>query len=137
MNSHFRIKAYKEALEEIGETFNEEWVIEKAITMNDGKALFHKWNNWRERPTAIFVANDQVSAGLLLEAKAQKVSVPDELAILSFDNHEISQLLGISTIDIQAKEMGKQAFSMLEKRIQGQPIESRVLDYRLIERSTV
>lgn len=137
MNSHFRIKAYKEALEEIGETFNEEWVIEKAITMNDGKALFHKWNNWRERPTAIFVANDQVSAGLLLEAKAQKVSVPDELAILSFDNHEISQLLGISTIDIQAKEMGKQAFSMLEKRIQGQPIEKRVLDYRLIERSTV
>lgn len=137
MNSHFRIKAYKEALEEIGETFNEEWVIEKAITMNDGKALFHKWNNWRERPTAIFVANDQVSAGLLLEAKAQKVSVPDELAILSFDNHEISQLLGISTIDIQAKEMGKQAFAMLEKRIQGQPIESRVLDYRLIERSTV
>ncbi|MBL4968279.1 LacI family DNA-binding transcriptional regulator [Bacillus halotolerans] len=137
MNSHFRIKAYKEALEEIGETFNEEWVIEKAITMNDGKALFHKWNNWRERPTAIFVANDQVSAGLLLEAKAQQVSVPGELAILSFDNHEISQLLGISTIDIQAKEMGKQAFAMLEKRIQGQPIESRVLDYRLIERSTV
>ncbi len=137
MNSHIRIKAYKDALEEIGETFKEEWVIEKAITMNDGKALFHKWNSWRERPTAIFVANDQVSAGLILEARAQQVSVPDELAILSFDNHEISQLLGISTIDIQAKEMGKQAFAMLEKRIQGQPIESRVLDYRLIERLTV
>ncbi|MCI3987764.1 LacI family transcriptional regulator, partial [Bacillus vallismortis] len=39
-------------------------------------------------------------------------------------------------IDIQTKEMGKQAFAMLEKRIQGQPIEKKVLDYRLIERST-
>ncbi|MGM0948734.1 MAG: LacI family DNA-binding transcriptional regulator [Bacillota bacterium] len=137
MNSHFRIKAYKEALEEIGEAFHEDWVIEKAITINDGKALFHKWKKWKEKPTAIFVANDQVSAGLLLEAKAQRISVPDELAILSVDNHEISQSLGVTTIDIQTKEMGKQAFAMLEKRIQGQPIERKVLDYRLIERSTV
>lgn len=137
MNSHFRIKAYKEALEEIGEAFREDWVIEKAITINDGKALFHKWQKWKEKPTAIFVANDQVSAGLLLEARAQRVSVPDELAILSVDNHEISQSLGITTIDIQTKEMGKQAFAMLEKRIQGQPIERKVLDYRLVERSTV
>ncbi|MBG9770000.1 LacI family DNA-binding transcriptional regulator [Bacillus vallismortis] len=137
MNSHFRIKAYREALEEIGEAFHEDWVIEKAISINDGKALFHKWKNWKEKPTAIFVANDQVSAGLLLEAKARRVLVPDELAILSVDNHEISQSLGITTIDIQTKEMGKQAFAMLEKRIQGQPIEKKVLDYRLIERSTV
>lgn len=137
MNSHFRIKAYKEALEEIGEAFREGWVIEKAITINDGKALFHKWKTWKEKPTAIFVANDQVSAGLFLEAKNQRVSVPDELAILSVDNHEISQALGITTIDIQTREMGKQAFAILEKRIQGQPIERKVLDYRLIERSTV
>ncbi|MCO4851063.1 LacI family DNA-binding transcriptional regulator [Bacillus vallismortis] len=137
MNSHLRIKAYREALEEIGEAFREDWVIEKAISINDGKALFHKWKNWKEKPTAIFVANDQVSAGLLLEAKARRVLVPDELAILSVDNHEISQSLGITTIDIQTKEMGKQAFAMLEKRIQGQPIEKKVLDYRLIERSTV
>ncbi|KAF1680924.1 MULTISPECIES: LacI family DNA-binding transcriptional regulator [Bacillus] len=137
MNSYFRIKAYKDALEEIGEAFREDWIIEKAITINDGKALFHKWNKWREKPTAIFVANDQVSAGLLLEAEKQRVSVPGELAILSIDNHEISQLLSITTIDIQTKKMGKQAFAMLENRIQGHPIERKVLDYRLIERSTV
>lgn len=83
MNSHFRIKAYREALEEIGEAFHEDWVIEKAISINDGKALFHKWENWKEKPTAIIVANDQVSAGLLLEAKARRVLVPDELAILT------------------------------------------------------
>ncbi|MDO8224741.1 LacI family DNA-binding transcriptional regulator [Bacillus cabrialesii] len=137
MNSHFRIKAYKEALEEIGEVLREDWVVEKAITINDGKALFHKWKKWKEKPTAIFVANDQVSAGLLLEARAQLVKVPDELAILSVDNHEISQALDITTIDILTKEMGKQAFAMLKKRIQGQSIEKKVLDYRLIERSTV
>ncbi|NTU26290.1 LacI family DNA-binding transcriptional regulator [Bacillus tequilensis] len=137
MNSHFRIKAYKEALEEIGEVFREGWVMEKAITINDGKALFHKWKKWKEKPTAIFVANDQVSAGLLLEARAHKVKVPKELAILSVDNHEISQALGITTIDIQTKEMGKQAFAMLKKRIQGQSNERKILDYRLVERSTV
>lgn len=125
MNSHFRIKAYKEALEEIGEVFREDWVVEKAITINDGKALFHKWKKWKEKPTAIFVANDQVSAGLLLEARAQLVKVPDELAILSVDNHEISQALDITTIDIQTKEMGKQAFAMLKKEFRGSRLKGK------------
>lgn len=40
---------------------------------------------------------------------------------MSIDNHDISKMLGISTIDIQTKEMGKQAFHMLENRISGGP----------------
>ncbi|KXZ18028.1 LacI family DNA-binding transcriptional regulator [Bacillus nakamurai] len=137
MNSQVRIAAYKEALRDIGQPYREDWVVEKAITMLDGKALFHKWKKRRDKPTALFAANDQVSAGFYLEAKAHGARIPDDVAILSIDNHEISRLLGISTIDIQTKEMGKQAFRMLEKSISGQPPARKVLQYRLIERSTV
>ncbi|MBT2573591.1 LacI family DNA-binding transcriptional regulator [Bacillus sp. ISL-51] len=137
MNSQVRIAAYKEALKDIGQLYREDWVVEKAITMLDGKALFHKWKKWRDKPTALFAANDQVSAGFYLEARAHGARIPEDVAILSIDNHEISRLLGISTIDIQTKEMGKQAFRMLEKSIRGQPAAKKVLEYRLIERSTV
>ncbi|CDG25620.1 MULTISPECIES: LacI family DNA-binding transcriptional regulator [Bacillus amyloliquefaciens group] len=136
-NSQVRIAAYKEALKKIGQPYREELVVEKALTLLDGKALFHRWKSWDDKPTALFAANDQVSAGLYLEAKANGTLIPEELAILSIDNHDISKMLGISTIDIQTKEMGKQAFHMLENRISGGPPARKVLDYRLIERSTV
>lgn len=93
--------------------------MEKVLTLLDGKALFLRWKSWDDKPTALFAANDQVSAGLYLEAKANGTRIPEELAILSIDNHDISKMLGISTIDIQTKEMGKQAFQMLENRISG------------------
>ena len=46
-----------------------------------------------------FTANDQVAAGLLTEARKQGLRVPEDLAILGFDNHEISKALEISTIE--------------------------------------
>jgi DNA-binding LacI/PurR family transcriptional regulator len=36
--------------------------------------------------------NDQVAAGLLTEARKHGIRVPEDLAILGFDNHEINLL---------------------------------------------
>ncbi|WP_144532557.1 hypothetical protein [Bacillus subtilis] len=60
MKRHFGIKAYKEGLEEMGEGFGEEWVVEKGIRMNDGKGVFDKWNRWKEKGGGIFVGNEEV-----------------------------------------------------------------------------
>ena len=38
-------------------------------------------------------------AGLLTEARKHGIRVPEDLAILGFDNHEISKALEISTIE--------------------------------------
>ncbi|MGG3623225.1 LacI family DNA-binding transcriptional regulator [Bacillus gobiensis] len=137
INSHYRIKAYQDALEDIGEPYKEEWVMDNLLTMSDGETLFHRWVMLKEKPTAMFVANDQVSAGMLLEAQKHSVPIPDDLAILSCDNQEISRILGISTIEIQTKEMGKRSFSLMKKQLKGDSPEHFVLPYRLIERLTV
>ncbi len=67
--------------------------------MQDGAQILHRILNMKNRPTAIFTANDQVAAGLLTEARKQGLQVPEDLAILGFDNHEISKALEISTIE--------------------------------------
>lgn len=137
VNSHFRLAAYQEALEAIGEPYRDEWVFERSLTITDGQKLFSKWSRMDEKPTAIFVANDQVSAGLYLEAKKHRVDIPGTLALLSCDNQPISEVLGISTIEIKTKEMGRHAFRLLQNRIKGEEPEKQVVSYRLIERSTV
>ena len=57
-----------------------------------------------------FTANDQVAAGLVTEARKQGLRVPEDLAILGFDNHEISKALEISTIEHPGLSMGSHAF---------------------------
>lgn len=137
MNSHFRLKAYKEALAAIGEPYREEWVFERSLTITDGQKLFSEWKGMEEKPTAVFVANDQVSAGIFLEARRHQVDIPGSLAILSCDNQPISEVLGISTIEINIKEMGKRAFRLLQKRIGGAGPEKLTVPYKLIKRATV
>ena len=50
--------------------------------MQDGAQILHRILNMKNRPTAIFTANDQVAAGLLTEARKQGLQVPEDLAIL-------------------------------------------------------
>ncbi|MSN99729.1 LacI family transcriptional regulator [Bacillus paralicheniformis] len=137
MNSHFRLEAYKEALAAIGEPYREEWVFERSLTITDGQKLFSEWREMKEKPTAVFIANDQVSAGMFLEAQRHQVDIPGSLAILSCDNQPISEVLGISTIKINIKEMGKHAFRLLRKRIGGAGPEKQTVPYKLIKRATV
>ena len=86
-----------------------------------------------------FTANDQVAAGLLTEARKQGLRVPEDLAILGFDNHEISKALEISTIEHPGLEMGSHAFSLFHKQIQSEQIigNAKELSFHLIERDTV
>ena len=55
MNSHFRLKEYKEALAAIGEPYREEWVFERSLTITDGQKLFSEWKGMEEKPTAILL----------------------------------------------------------------------------------
>ncbi|MGY5190289.1 UNVERIFIED_CONTAM: LacI family transcriptional regulator, partial [Bacillus amyloliquefaciens DSM 7 = ATCC 23350] len=79
-NRQVRIAAYKEALKTIGQPDREELVVEKGLTLLDGTALVHRWQSWDDKPTALFAAHDQVSAGLDLEAIANGKRIPEGLA---------------------------------------------------------
>ncbi|WMT28039.1 hypothetical protein RE735_12985 [Bacillus aerius] len=48
----------------------------------------------------------------------------------------MSEVLGISSIDIPFKQMGQEAFDLFNQALQGEAPEERVLSYRLVERTT-
>ncbi|EEK43327.1 MULTISPECIES: LacI family DNA-binding transcriptional regulator [Bacillus cereus group] len=139
VNSMEREKAFADTLRNEGKTLHPEWIFHQCYTMQDGAQILHRIVNMKNRPTAIFTANDQVAAGLLTEARKQGLRVPEDLAILGFDNHEISKALEISTIEHPGLEMGSHAFSLFHKQIQSEQIigNAKELSFHLIERDTV
>lgn len=61
-------------------------------------------------PTALLVTSDQVAAGMLAYCKEHGIHVPDELALIGFDNQPIAKMLNITTFEISLEEIGQRPF---------------------------
>ncbi|MEO8970992.1 MAG: LacI family DNA-binding transcriptional regulator [Ktedonobacteraceae bacterium] len=59
------------------------------------------------RPTALFVASDVQATGALEAAKLLGMVVPDDLSIIGYDGIELSELLGMSTIQQPMRQLGE------------------------------
>ncbi|REE87435.1 LacI family transcriptional regulator [Paenibacillus taihuensis] len=134
-----RRRAYMEHMELIRQPVQEQWMFHDCYTIEDGAGVFHKLTAMSERPTAMLVTGDQAAAGLLMEARSAGVRVPEELAIIGFDNQPIAKVMQLTTIDNHLFEMGTTAFSMLHDRIAvvNKEPEHRALAFEIIERDTV
>jgi LacI family transcriptional regulator, repressor for deo operon, udp, cdd, tsx, nupC, and nupG len=61
----------------------------------------------KNRPDAIFTESDQVGARIILEAKRQGLHIPNDLALIGFDDQEIAEVVGLTSIRQQIGEMGR------------------------------
>lgn len=65
-----------------------------------------------ERPTAIFCFSDQIAWGVLQVARSKGVRIPDELAVVGFDNHRFiaeATLPALTTVELPHRHMGELA----------------------------
>lgn len=90
-------------------------------------------------PTAIFCANDRTAWGVYQAAAELRVSIPDDVSIIGFDNQStLAPFLrpGLTTLELPFAAMGRQAVDFL---LQGAKPDGQVklMDCPLIERSSV
>jgi len=69
----------------------------------------------RERPTAVFCANDLIALGLLQEMTRHGIRVPDEVAIIGYDDIEFAAAAAVplSSIRQPRQELGRAAAQLL------------------------
>ncbi|MDZ5606920.1 LacI family DNA-binding transcriptional regulator [Bacillus pseudomycoides] len=138
-SSKKRFEAYKQALQLIDEEIIEKRIFTECFTLEDGVRVAHKLKEMEHVPEALLVAGDEVAIGIMTEAKKLGINVPQDLAIIGFDNQPISQVLQITTIDQHVKEIGKSAFELFYKQISNDDWKQEKIEipYNLVERSTV
>ncbi len=133
-----RERAFRQALKTKGIPVNESWIFKNQHTLSDGKNILNKILSMKERPTAIITGSDLVAAGIITEARRQGLSIPDDLAVIGFDNQSISEALEITTIEQPIRQIGQVAFQTLYNMIKekSNKLFSRKLDVQLIVRSS-
>ena len=95
----------------------------------------------RNRPTAIFGFNNSMSIGALTVLKSSKVRVPQEIALVSFDDVENGELLNpaLTTTSTSWYELGRVSASLLLNRLASgntKPVQVVKLPMELIIRES-
>jgi DNA-binding LacI/PurR family transcriptional regulator len=93
-------------------------------------------------PTAIVCASDTQAIGVLEASRRIGLSVPGELSVIGYDDIEIAELVGLTTIRQPLIESGRRAASLLiEEMRKGAPAmpglpRREVLDLQVVVRGT-
>jgi DNA-binding LacI/PurR family transcriptional regulator len=89
-------------------------------------------------PTAIFAHDDMLAAAALRAARARGLAVPADLAIVGFDDSDIAELLGLTSIRQPLEESGHVASETLlaELANPNRSLQHITLKLTLVERET-
>jgi DNA-binding LacI/PurR family transcriptional regulator len=92
----------------------------------------------RERPTGVFCVNDFIAIGVINHFLACGVRVPEEVAVVGFDDSPFAPLARVSLTSVaqSGAEIGKKAAEALFDQIAGQPVvePTLLLPTRLVVR---
>ncbi|MFW5714567.1 MAG: LacI family DNA-binding transcriptional regulator [Brevefilum sp.] len=91
-----------------------------------------------EPPTAIFAATDLQAIGVINKARELGMRVPEDLAVLGFDDLDVAEYVGLSTIHQPLDESGRLAVEILLSRIKDpeRPLRHVRLPLKVVERQT-
>lgn len=104
-----RFKGYQEALFSHGIDFHEDLLIIKDLSEDAGVEAAHEILSKAPLPDGIFFTNDFVAAVCMRTLKEQGIRIPDDIAIVGFNNDAIGKIIepALTTIDYPGIDMGE------------------------------
>lgn len=110
-----RYAGYLSALKKYKISMNTSLSINGNFDVDSGCIGFTTLMNQKVRPDAIFAANDMMALGAYETAKELGIKIPDDVAIVGFDDIYLSQFLTprLTTIHVPIHELGRRAVKYL------------------------
>ncbi|NRD77761.1 LacI family DNA-binding transcriptional regulator [Bacillus sp. BRMEA1] len=133
-NSEYRELAYRDFVNKHDLPNNPHYIFDHCLFLDDGYKVMEQIMEIDDPPTALLVTSDQVAAGIVASATKNRISIPNDLAVIGFDNQSIAKVMDITTIEIPHVEMGRKLFL---QAIDNCGITYEEIPVRLIERKTV
>ena len=136
--SDWRLAGYRQALEQAGIALPEDYIGLAPHGLEQARQQAHRLLSLPKPPAAIFAPSDTQAMGVLKAARERGLSIPGDLAVIGFDNVEIADYVGLTTIGQHLKESSRVAVEMLLARLADptRPVQHVRLPLALIKRET-
>ncbi|HZB23988.1 MAG TPA: LacI family DNA-binding transcriptional regulator [Gaiellaceae bacterium] len=138
--SEERIEGYRRGLESSSLQFDPELVVRGDSAAAPARAAVHRLLRLERPPTALVVTNNRMTIGVMRALRDASLSVPDDIALVAFDDFEWADLFHprLTTIAQATTQIGEQAVTMLLTRLANPDLFARKvrLEPRFVHRES-
>ncbi len=116
-----RYRGFLRAMEDYEVALHEEYIIEGDFTFESGYECMRKLWKLKKHPTAVFISNYNMCLGAMTAIHNMKISIPEELSFITFDDLEFSLISNpaLTAIRQPMEKMAEKAVELLLRRIDG------------------
>lgn len=138
IQGHRRYAGFIQAMREAGVALNDDRIL-WYTTENRSAVLSNYALSALEDCTAVVCYNDEVALQVINLMRTAHRRVPEDLAVVSFDNSYYSEVspIGITSFTCHKEQIGILAAQKLLSLIDGNPQQSTLLPWTLVERESV
>lgn len=131
-----RLQGFRKTLQEAGIDLPEELVRLAPYDEHMARRVAEDLLGLADRPSAVFAATDLQALGVLKAARQLGIRVPDDLAIIGFDDIDMADFEDLTTIRQNLDESGRLAVEILISHIDdsSRPVQHTELPLTVVER---
>ncbi len=135
---NLRLKGFRQALKAANIEIPKEFVRLAPYDQDQARIVAKELLDMPNPPTAVFAATDFQALGVLKAARQLGVKVPEQLAIIGFDDLDMADYEDLTTVQQHLDESGRIAIEILLSHIadKSRPIQHVTLPLTVIERLT-
>lgn len=135
-----RFEGYRTALENSNIDYDSSLVIEGVDTKDEGYRMMKRLIDENNIPDSVICADNLISVGVIRAIQESKLTIPQDISIISFDSSQIAEIIypTISTIKVDVYELGIQSAKLLFEQIEDPNIRNRevLISTNIVERET-
>jgi DNA-binding LacI/PurR family transcriptional regulator len=134
---HHRGTGYRQALMAAGIEPDPALSVLGYFTVQGGEAAMRQLLEHPQPPTAVFAESDEMAYGAIMAIRRRGLRVPDDIAVIGFDDHATAELMDLTTIRQPVGQQGAVLAQELLDSLSGAVDPSDlVLDTELVVRGS-
>lgn len=114
-----RYRGFMEALDDAGIVIPDEYIKQGRHSIEHGHNSMSELLKLKDRPTAVFTSNYEVTLGTVMAVNESKYSCPEDISLMGFDNLILSHVVRpkMNLVVQPMKEIGEKAAKLILTRV--------------------
>lgn len=135
---HLRHGGYVRSLARAGLEFDPQLEVSGNFSVLGGRDATRALLALPDPPTAVFAMSDEMAFGTIMAAREARLEIPGDLSVIGVDDHDVSIVLGLTTIRQPIADHGATAARLVIEQLHRSPATAHHLDrpIELVVRST-
>lgn len=133
-----RRAGYRQALDDAGVPVRLDYDVAGNFSVDGGHEAMVRLLATPRPPTAVFAMSDEMAMGAIRAVRDHGLAVPGDVSIVGFDDHEVSDAVGLTTVRQPVTQIGAFAARAMLHRLDDEPADPvhLVVDTALVVRGT-